>query len=216
MCNLLKRVKRHFELLGRDRTLCWTFYVCAVLLASHIYMLIDSGFKVEPAVRVIYCCIYFVAAIIFGRKCWDFQMLLIAFMILYCNKWNNYTSWVILLVVAYRHYHYRNFYILAYIIAEVVCLAIRRRDIVHTCLHFTHCFCIYCLLGLAKIQINSAKELVLTDAELVILRQLAAGKMKKEIKEYSKNTVTAKIKEACDRNKCLEGELIWRFKQHPL
>ena len=169
MCNLLKRVKRHFELLARDRTLCW-----------------------------------------------DFQMLLIAFMILYCNKWNNYTSWVIFLIVAYKHYHYRNYYILAYVIAEVVCLAIRRRDIVHICLHFTNCFCIYCLLGLAKIQINSAKELVLTDAELVILRQLASGKMKKEIKEFSKNTITAKIKEACDRNKCLEGELIWRFKQHPL
>lgn len=210
------RVKRHFKSLFQDKILCWTFLVCGILLANHVYMLFDSGYKIEPAIRVAYCFIYFVTALIMGRKCWSFQLLLIAFSILYFNKWNNYTSWIIVLIVAYRHYKYRIIFYSVYAAAAVICLAIGHRDIAHTCLHFTHCFCIYFLLGLAKVQLNSEKPLELTESELVIIRQLAEGSLKKEIKEFSKNTVTSKIKEACARNKCLEGELIWRYRQNPL
>ena len=210
------RVKRHFKTLFQDRILCWTFLVWAVLMVNHLYMMIDSGYQIEPLIRVGYCGVYLVLALMVGRRCWDFQMLLIAFSILYYNRWNNYTSWIFVLIVAYRNYRYRALLYSVYAVAAILCLAIGHRDIAHTCVHFTHCFCIYFLFGLAKVQINSSKPLELTDSELVIIRQIADGKLKKEIKEFSKNTVTAKIKDACNRNRCLEGELIWRYKQNPL
>lgn len=210
------RVKRHFFNLIQDKVLCWTFLVWAILISNHIYMLIDSGYKIEPAIRVAYCCVYLILALIMGRKCWNFQMLLIAFSIMYYNRWNNYTSWIFVLIVSYRNYKYRAVLYSIYAAAAIVCIAIGHRDITHTCLHFTHCFCIYFLLELAKIQLNSEKPLNLTDDELIIIKQLAAGKLKKEITGFSKNTVTAKIKDACRRNKCIEGELIWRYRQNPL
>ena len=59
--------------------------------------------------------------------------------------------------------------------------------------------------------------LMLTDDERIVLRELANGKLQKEIVEFSENRVTQIIKNAMSRNNCKsKAELLQKFiREHP-
>lgn len=62
--------------------------------------------------------------------------------------------------------------------------------------------------------INKPTALNLTKDEIDILKELAKGKLQKEIGLFSEQTITHKIKSARERNMCSStGELVEKFKQ---
>ena len=59
--------------------------------------------------------------------------------------------------------------------------------------------------------------LLLTDDERIVLNELAAGKLQKQIEQFSVNTVTKLIKNAMERNNCKsKTELLHKYlKENP-
>lgn len=207
------RIERHFVLIFSDTQFKWIFLASIIMTICHVFMFIDSRFMIEPFIRVCYCAIWFPMALTFGRKWMPFQFLIIAFSVLYFNKWLNPTSFLLVATVAFWYPQYRNHLLIAYIAAVMVCLGIGHRNFAHMTLHFLYCAGIYCILMGLKQSFKQSGCMVLTLDEKDILDQISAGKLKKEISGYSKNTVTRKIQDAMERNNCsTDGELLYRYK----
>lgn len=212
MCN---KLKRHFAVIFADTQFMWIFVASILMTICHVYMMIDSKFMIEPTIRVAYCCIWFPMALIFGRKWMPFQFLIIAFSILYFNKWLNPTSFLLVATVAFWYPKYRNHLFVIYGAAVLVCLGLAHRNFAHMTLHCIYCVGIYFVLLGLKQSLQAQSCLILTLDEKDILSQLSAGKLRKEIDGFSKNTITKKIQEAMERNNCsTEGELIHRYKEN--
>lgn len=212
---MAKKLKRHFAIIFSDAQFTWIFAASILMTICHVYMLIDSGFQIEPLIRVCYCAIWFPMALIIGRKWLPFQSLIIAFSVLYFNKWLNPTSFLLVATVTFWYPKYKNILFMIYGAAVLVCLGIGNRNFAHMTLHGIYCVGIYFILLGLKQSFQANCCLVLTIDEKDILNQLSSGKLKKEITGYSKNTITKKIQDAMDRNGCsTEGELVCRYKDN--
>jgi hypothetical protein len=100
-----------------------------------------------------------------------------------------------------------------YIVNVVVSFTLKRLGIVPFLIHVT-----YVYLFNIKIKyifaINKPVKLNLTDVERKILDLKLEGKMQKEIDMYSQQTITAKIKNARERNLCeTTDELMAKYRQ---
>lgn len=209
------KLKKHFSLIFSDTQFSWIFAASILMTICHVYMLIDSEYQIEPLIRVCYCFVWFPMALIFGRKWMPFQFLLIAFSVLYFNKWLNPTSFLLVAAVTFWYPKYRVKLFVFYGAAVLVCLGIGNRNFAHMTLHCIYCLGVYFVLLGVKQSFRAQGCLVLTIDEKDILSQVANGKLKKEVTGYSKNTVTKKIQEAMDRNSCsTEGELVCRYKDN--
>lgn len=194
----MNKLKAHFTDLFSDEKMVRLFVVAIGALICDVYMYVDSGYKIEPLIRICYCVLFFPMAMIFGRKWVPFQYLIIAFSILYFNKWYNPTSFFLVACVALRHRKYRVPLFVLYGIAVFICLFISRRNWAHGLLHALYCVSIYFIA--LDIRSEFKRRLKATDEELAIIKQIAEGKEMKEIEGFSEYTIYAKLREARLRN----------------
>ena len=205
----------HIKHVLSDRQVLAMMLGTLLLLVCFTYMYIDSGYMVEPLIRICYCLLFFVMVLTFGRRWIPYQLLVVAFSILYFNKWVNPTSFLLVCGFTYIKPRLRSPVLALYAVAVAVCLAIGHRTWAHGLAHLLFCTGIYFLLAAIRAGYSDARRLRMTEDESRILEQLAAGKMKKEVTGYSRNTVTEKIRNCMRRNGCTtEGELIYRFRNH--
>ena len=168
---------------------------------------------IEPLIRISYCIIFFVMTLIMGRKWLRWQFILIAFSILYFNKWYNPISFLLIVAVVFKFPRMKKPLFVVYVFAVLICLGLGRRNFAHAVLHYGYCIGIYLICMDIRKSFQSTCCLLLTHDENEIIKQLASGKMKKEVTGYSKNTVTDRVKAAVARNNCSnDGELICRYK----
>lgn len=207
------RLNNHFKLIFSDQEFQYVF-ICAVLMTiCHVFMYIDSGYQIEPLIRICYCAVFFIMSLVYGRRWFPFQFLIVGFSVMYFNKWNNPTSFLLIAFVALMYQKWKKVLFISYGFAVAICLCIGHRNWAHAVLHILYCAGVYLLLLYIRKSFQNKYKLKLNDDEKEILSQMEAGKLKKEIEGYSKNTITSKIQSAMERNGCSsEGELLFRYK----
>lgn len=180
------------------------FIVAIGMLVCNIFMWIESGYDVEPLIRICYCILFIPMALVLGRKWIPIQYLIIAFSVLYFNKWYNPVSFILVSVVAIRHRKFMIPLFVMYGLAVMVCLGIGHRSWRHGAWHLF--FCIWWFFIVTDIKNELRRRLYATVDEVNIIKQLAEGKKKKEIEGFSQNTVYDKLKKARKRNNVEDNE----------
>ena len=106
--------------------------------------------------------------------------------------------------------------LILYALNVFTALAFRKCEILTLGIHGMNCFLFYTCAKYLFAAITPA-ALLLTDDERLVLTELAAGKLQKQIEQFSQNTVTRLIKNAMSRNMCKsKAELLNRFmKENP-
>lgn len=103
-----------------------------------------------------------------------------------------------------------------YALNVFIAFAVKEREILTLGIHGMNCFLFYVCAKYLFAAIPQS-TLLLTDDERVVLRELAGGKLQKQIEQFSVNTVTKLLKNAMERNNCKsKTELLHRYlKENP-
>lgn len=196
-------------------------------LAIYLFMWKDSGWRYEPLIRIVYCCLYPFVVFCFGQKAVPLVFMGVGFLAVQEITFLNFTYfWIILNVI----FIFPKMKIASFIVyaTDVAIVNYRRGDTVfHLILHFGLCVFIYlaqtkiidCLIKKALNEFvkksysftENSNPLILDDDERYIVDCLAKGMMMKEIEKFSKNTKTEKLKSAMAKNNCSKDELKMRY-----
>lgn len=199
-----------------DKWLLPAVIACVFNATSHWIMFFTQGYVVDAAVHASCATVGAILTVIFGRKVWNPMLFVWSLTILYFNRFNNFTSFILLLIAIGMNRRTKIPYLVAYSVAVLVCMAIYRDTYNQLIVHVTGCSFFYAVFSYIYDnleQIKARQKLELTADEEKILNELSKGKQQKEIDFYSHVTVSKKMAEARKRNNCAtNGELIHRFK----
>ena len=152
-------------------------------------------------VRAGFCFLIALSTFIFLRKGFSITIALYAYVLLYFNRFFNYTSFLFVLFAIYSNPKIEKPALVFYALNLFVAFAVKHYEIMTLGINGLNCILFYTLakyLFATKVQ----NTLLLTDDERIVLEELAGGKLQKEIKEFSENRVTQIIKNAMVRNGC--------------
>lgn len=126
--------------------------------------------------------------------------------------YNNFSSFFLICIVLSICPRVKKLALLIYFITSTLAFMYNSEKLYHYFIHITRCGYFYLLISFITSKLEKIK-LDLTKDETLILRQLSLGLQQKEIKEFSKNTVTKKLRAARERNKITSNyELIVKYK----
>ena len=202
--SFIAKLRKHFIGIVTDIKIQRLFFVCFGMLICNVFMWVESGHELEPFIRICYCLLFIPMALIFGRKWIPIQYLVIAFSVLYFNRWYNPVSFILVSVVAIRHRKFMIPLFVMYTMAVLVCLGVAQRSWRHGAWHLL--FCIWWYYVVIDIKKELGKRLYLTVSESRIIKQMAEGKTIKEIDGFSQSTIFEKLKKARERNKIGSNE----------
>lgn len=214
-------------------TICLLF-----LTACHWVQFVRSGFMIQPCIRGIFAAVALILTFFTGHKFWNPLLFVWAIAILYWNRFNNYTSFILILIAIWLNPKTKIPYLLVYALGVLACLVLYEDTYTHLIIHAFGCIFFYCIFAtmyhivryLEKIirflhkenrrlrqenqELKKLKreKLVLNPDEIEILTELCAGKEIKELDIYSQNTIYTRLREAKNRNGCINNdELKARF-----
>ena len=148
---------------------------------------------------------------IFLRKGFAVTIAIYAYVLLYFNRFFNYTSFLFVLFAIYSYQKIEKPALVLYAINLFISFAIKQYAIMTLGINALNCILFYTLakyLFVSKVQ----SVLLLTDDERIVLEELASGKLQKEIKQFSENQVTQILKNAVSRNLCKsKAELLQKY-----
>lgn len=198
--------------------LLWGSSIFAFLLTGlHIYQFIDSGFAIQPLIRIIFCGAYPFIVFFFGSQAIPFIFLIFGYIIEQFANFTNYTSFLIVIMFIILHPKAQIPCIALYIVDVVIVCMHHNKDLVHFIIHIVNCAFIFfasnkCLDFYHKNYIFEEKKLILDEVDVYILNELASGARQKEIKGYSENTVSKRLKKCRELNNCASNsELLLKF-----
>lgn len=199
----------------KDTLLVQSIIVCGFITICHWVQFFRSGYMIQPLVHGIMSGFYIICSIIFGRKCWSIYLFAWALAILYFGRFNNYTSFIMILISIGINKKAKLIYILSYAVAVLCCLIAYHDTYTHAIIHACGCMFFYNIASyiFSKMDITEKKPLDLTEDEKLILEKRIQGYEFKEINEFSENTCFLKLKNARTRNGIEQNwELIQRYK----
>jgi DNA-binding CsgD family transcriptional regulator len=148
---------------------------------------------------------------LFLRKGFAVTIAIYAYVLLYFNRFFNYTSFLFVLFAIYSYPKIEKPALVLYAINLFVSFAVKNYAIMALGINALNCILFYMLakyLFATRIQ----AVLLLTDDERIVLEELAGGKLQKEITDFSENRVTQIIKNAMSRNLCKsKAELLHKY-----
>lgn len=208
-------IKKRYQILKSDKVLFAIFSIHLLLAFFHF----AYSFYTEHTqcyIRCSFCVLIAVCTFFFLRAGFSISILLYSYVLLYFNNFYNYTSFLFVLFAIYGTPKIQKPAIIIYALNVFIALAIKECAIITLGIHGMNCFLFYCC---AKFLFARTEQttLLLTDDERAILRELAAGKLQKQIDLFSQNTITKMIKRAMERNLCkTKAELLHKFiKENP-
>ncbi len=208
---MLSKIKRQVELLKVDGFLFKIFLLHLGLVFLHVYYSFYAEEKIQAYIRGGFCFFISVMAFCFQRKGLSIGMILYSCVLLYINRFFNYTSFFFVLFAVYCMPKYKTPALILYAVNCFVSLTVRHMQIPTLGIHAVNCCLIY-MYAHYIFKPKIPRVLVLTDDERHILGELADGKLQKEIEDYAPNTVTRKIRDAMERNLCkTKAELLQKF-----
>ena len=210
--------KKKCQVLKSDRFLFAIFLIHILLAFFHFaYSFYTENPQTQCYIRAGFCAGIALATFLFLRTGFSITILAYAYVLLYFNNFYNYTSFLFVLFAIYATPKVSFPALLSYAICVFVVFAMRGFAIFTLGIHGLNCFLFYICARYLFAYIPQT-TLLLTDDERVVLGELAAGKLQKQIEAFSPNTVTKLIKNAMERNSCkTKTELLHRFiKENPV
>ena len=198
---LKEKIKAHFISLKNDRYLLMILLLHLFLAVCHFCHSYLSNISYHGDLRFTGCLLIALLILFFGRKGMAFGFTIYACSLIYVNTFYNYGSIFLLLISFGAYPKMKTPSVILYAINVVISFSLQRLLAFSVAIHFVYLILFWvCTRYVYKV--NASKKLTLTDDEKNILEELLKGKMQKEIDLFSQQTITAKIKNARERNMC--------------
>ena len=188
-------------MLKNDRELAMIFFMHLFLIALHVYENFVGNIEYHWYLRAGGCGVIAICIFLFGRKGLSYGLLIYSCTLIYINNFYNYATIFFMLIAIGANQKLKKPALIIYLVNVVVSFTLKRLGIIPFLIHVTYIFMFYTKIKYV-FTVNKPSKLNLTDDERKILDELAAGKLQKEIEMFSAQTVTAKIKNARERNLC--------------
>lgn len=201
MRTLLNRLKQKASLLKNDRELFKIFLLHLLLIALHYYEYKTNKVEYFWYLRAGGCALISFGIFFFGRKGMAYGLLAFSCALVYVNNFYNYATIFFMLIAIGANPKMKKVAPWIYLANVVISFSLKRLDIVAFLIHVVYIYMFKTKISYV-FEVNKPKKLNLMDDERAILDELLAGKMQKEIDLYSPQTITAKIKNARERNLC--------------
>lgn len=208
-------LKKRWQILKSDKVLFAIFAIHILLVFFHCTYSFYTEY-LQCFIRAGFCFLIAASTFFFLRTGFSITILLYSYVLLYFNNFYNYTSFLFVLFAIYGTPKIKKPAYMFYALNVFIAFAIKEREILTLGIHGMNCFLFYVCAKYLFAAIPQT-TLLLTDDERIVLRELAGGKLQKQIEQFSVNTVTKLLKNAMERNNCKsKTELIHKYlKENP-
>ena len=208
-------LRKKLQIIKSDKVLLSVILIHLLLVFFHCAYSFFTDYW-QCYVRAGFCFLIAASTFLFLRKGFSITIALYAYVLLYFNRFFNYTSFLFVLFAIYSYPKIEKPALVLYALNLFISFAIKQYAILTLGINGLNCILFYTLgkyLFATKVQ----SILLLTDDERIVLEELAAGKLQKEITEFTENRVTQIIKNAMSRNMCKsKAELLQKYiKEYP-
>lgn len=208
-------LRKKCQIIKSDRVLFSIIIIHLLLVFFHCAYSFFTDYW-QCYVRAGFCFLIAVSTFLFLRKGFAVTIAIYAYVLLYFNRFFNYTSFLFVLFAIYSYQKIEKPALVLYALNLFISFAIKNYSILTLGINGLNCILFYTLakyLFATKVQ----SVLLLTDDERIVLEELASGKLQKEIKQFSENQVTQILKNAMSRNLCKsKAELQQKYiKEYP-
>ncbi len=193
-------LRKKLQIIKSDKVLLSVILIHVLLVFFHCAYSFFTEYW-QCYVRAGFCFVIAGSTILFLRKGFAVTIAIYAYVLLYFNRFFNYTSFLFVLFAIYSYPKIEKPALVLYAINLFVSFAVKNYAIMTLGINALNCILFYTLakyLFATKVQAT----LLLTDDERLVLEELAGGKLQKEITDFSENRVTQIIKNAMIRNGC--------------
>lgn len=203
--NLKENIKSFFT----DEIRIITFLATSILCGYHIYQFITIQNPI-CILRIIMYGILSISVFMIGLKITYLILIILAYISCYFNSFVNFTGFFVLLLACRMNRRSEKWLLALYVMNESVALIYQHKEISHLLIHIITCVFFYMIYFF----VNKPKILELEEDEEEIIKEMACGKLQKEITLYSKNVIKEKLDHAKIRNHILStDELITLYRQ---
>lgn len=190
----------------------WASCVCNLILCLCMgYFYFDSGHLIAPLVYSVFFLLYCTIIFFIGEKSIPFMYMAFSVISIYNITFINCTIFIIMVGLSWYFPKWKYAFFIVYLLEVFLICFYNDRTVLHLLAHI--CFCVIYYLSaeaLKKYIIRNAyidisynfKNLELTAKEELIIKQLAEGRLLKEVEGCSKNTKKKYIDSAMLRNNC--------------
>lgn len=194
---------------SKDVLLFDTFVLTIIFICLYTWKSILDGFVASNILYILINAVYIPLVIIWKRKFFCiyhvvYAYVLVATIILRRTLlYNNFTAYFIILSIAIIKPKWKTMIISLYFAIATIAFAVNEHHMVNYLIHLARAFYYYTIFNyfiFTRFTNNSNNLLNLTQDEIEILTQMAAGRKQKEIIGFSINTVTKKLLNARTRN----------------
>ena len=203
-------LKKKLQIIKSDKVMLSVILIHLLLVFFHCAYSFFTDYP-QCYVRAGFCFLIAAATILFLRKGFAVTIAIYAYVLLYFNRFFNYTSFLFVLFAIYSYQKIEKPALVLYAINLFVSFAVKNYAIMTLGINALNCILFYTLakyLFASKVQ----SVLLLTDDERIVLEELAGGKLQKEITDFTENRVTQIIKNAMSRNLCKsKAELLQKY-----
>jgi hypothetical protein len=211
--SLIKFFAQRIELLKNDKKLSLIFFLHLLLIVLHVYENYVGNIEYHWYLRAGGCGLISFCIFFFGRKGLAWALMIYACTLVYINNFYNYATIFFMLVAIGADPKLKKVAPLVYLLNVFIAYTMKRLGITPFSIHLVYCLMFYTKIGYI-FTVNKPSKLNLTDDERKILDLKLQGKMQKEIGLYSQQTISAKIKNARERNLCeTTEELVSKYRQ---
>jgi DNA-binding CsgD family transcriptional regulator len=208
-------LRKKCQIIKSDRVLFSIIIIHLLLVFFHCAYSFFTDYW-QCYVRAGFCFLIAASTFLFLRKGFAVTIAIYAYVLLYFNRFFNYTSFLFVLFAIYSYQKIEKPALVLYALNLFISFAIKNYSILTLGINGLNCILFYTLakyLFATKVQ----SVLLLTDDERIVLEELASGKLQKEIKQFTENQVTQIIKNAVSRNLCKsKAELLQKYiKEYP-
>ena len=193
-------LRKKLQIIKSDKVLLSVILIHLLLVFFHCAYSFFTDYW-QCYVRAGFCFLIAASTFLFLRKGFSITIMIYAYVLMYFNRFFNYTSFLFVLFAIYSNPKIEKPALILYAINLFVSFAVKQYAIMTLGINALNCILFYTLaryLFATKVQAT----LLLTDDERLVLEELASGKLQKEITEFSENRVTQIIKNAMVRNSC--------------
>ena len=202
-------IKENVKTVFSDKVRFLILISTLLLTCYHIYQF----FTTDNTICILRISIYVILSLVillFNTKGMYFALIILSLLTSYFNSFVNFTQFFVLLIACRMNRKSEKWLLGVYALNESVALMLQNKDISHLIIHALTCFFFY----MAYFYVNKPKKLVLLTDEEEIIKQLAEGKLQKEITLYSKNIIKEKLDHAKIRNHVIDtNELVTLYRQ---
>ena len=208
----MKWFKSRFELLKNDKKLSLILLLHLLLIGLHVDENYVGDIEYYWYLRAGGCGLIALGIFFFGRKGLAWALMIYACVLVYINNFYNYATIFFILVAMGADPKLKKVAPYIYITNVFIAFTMKRLGITPFSIHLVYCVMFYTKIGYV-FAIHKPETLNLTQDEKNILEELAKGKMQKEIDLFSQQTISAKIKNARERNLIeTTADLVQKFK----